>query len=130
MSVKRILIVEDNLDTRTIYAMILRHYGYEAIEASDGAEGVSRAMETTPDLILMDLSMPVLDGWGATEKLKADERTADIPVVMITAHSALVSDEKARDAGFTSLLLKPIETKRLVQEVERIIGPAESAASS
>ncbi|MGH7481384.1 MAG: response regulator [Longimicrobiales bacterium] len=129
MRPKRVLIVEDNPDTRTIYSLILRHHGYDAVEATDGSQGVERAIETRPDLILMDLSMPILDGWGANEKLKEDERTAGIPVVMVTAHAAVVTEKRVKEAGFTSLLLKPLETKRLLREVERLIGPATNAVS-
>ncbi|MGH7477302.1 MAG: response regulator [Longimicrobiales bacterium] len=129
MAPKRVLIVEDNHDTRTIYSMILRHVGYETAEALHGEEGVRKARERPPDLILMDLSMPVLDGWGANEQLKADPRTASIPVVMVTAHSGLVTPKSAREAGFASLLLKPVETRRLVELVETMIGPPPGATA-
>ena len=122
MNSKKVLIVEDNEDTRRIYALVLEHFGYEAHEAVHGGEGVEAARRLGPDLILMDLSMPIMDGWQANEALKSEARTASIPVVMVTAHGGTVTPDEALRAGFAGFLPKPIDTRRLVQEVERLIG--------
>jgi two-component system, cell cycle response regulator DivK len=121
--VKRVLIVEDSFDNRTIYADILRHAGYAVIEAENGARGVEEAQREMPDLILMDLSMPQMDGWKALEVLKQDGRTAVIPVLAVSAHVAINGDlERAVEAGFATYLTKPIEPKEVLREVESRIG--------
>ena len=126
---KRVLIVEDNFDNREIYAEILRHAGYEIIEAENGARGVEKARDHLPDLILMDLSMPLMDGWEAIAVLKADERTASIPVLAVSAHVVMDGDyRRAESAGFSSYITKPIEPKAVLQEVRTRIGPPEDSA--
>lgn len=122
---KRILIVEDNFDNREIYAEILRHAGYETLEAENGMRGVEKAREHLPDLILMDLSMPLMDGWEAIAVLKGDERTAAIPVLAVSAHVVMNGDyRRAEAAGFDTYITKPIEPKMVLQEVQARIGPA------
>ena len=97
---KRVLIVEDNFDNREIYAELLRHAGYVTLEAENGLRGVEKAFEHRPDIILMDLSMPLMDGWEAIEVLKKDSRTAAIPVLAVSAHVILNGDyARAREAG-------------------------------
>lgn len=123
-STKTVLLVEDNEDNLAVYRTILEHFGYHVIEARDGEEGVTRARHDLPDLILMDISIPKLDGWAATQQLKADANTRRIPIIALTAH-ALDSDRlKARRAGCDGYLTKPIEPSRVVQEVERFVGRA------
>lgn len=96
---KTVLLVEDNVDNRAIYRLILEHGGYEVLEAPDGEQGVRMAREEHPDLILMDISIPVIDGWEATRTLKGSEATAGIPIIALTAH-ALASDRaKTREVG-------------------------------
>ena len=119
---RRILLVEDNEDNRIIYRLTLLHFGYEVSEAVDGESGIRIATEALPDLILMDVSIPGIDGWEATRILKADERTAGIPIVALTAH-ALASDRaRAAEVGCDGYLPKPIEPRRVVEEIERLIG--------
>ena len=84
---KTVLLVEDNEDNLVVYRTILEHVGYRVIEARDGEEGVSRAKEHIPDLILMDISIPKMDGWEATQRLKADDNTKKIPIIALTAHA-------------------------------------------
>ena len=123
MSEKTVLIVEDQFDNRAIYGEILRHVGYRVLEAPHGAEGVLLAREYAPDLILMDLSMPVLDGWGAIARLKKDASTAEIPVLALSAHVMLEGDfRRAEMAGFVAYLTKPIEPKAVLEEVQDWIG--------
>jgi two-component system, cell cycle response regulator DivK len=123
MRIKTVLLVEDQPDNRIIYRTVLEHAGYAVVEAADGEEGVRRAREHSPHLILMDLSMPVLDGWGAIGRLKADPALATIPVCALSAHVLFEGDaEKARDAGFDCYLTKPLEPKQVLAEVERRIG--------
>jgi two-component system, cell cycle response regulator DivK len=125
MSKKTVLLVEDQPDNRIIYTTILEYAGFAVVEASNGEEGVRRAREHAPDLILMDLSMPVMDGWGAIRELKKDSELARIPVCALSAHVLLGDDaEKARDAGFECYLTKPLEPREVLREVEKRIGPA------
>src|SRR5690606_74689 len=84
---RTVLLVEDNEDNRTVYRTILEHFGYQVIEARNGEDGVRTARETIPDLILMDISIPVIDGWEATKILKNDPTTSHIPIIALTAHA-------------------------------------------
>ena len=122
---RTILLVEDNADNREVYRMILEHYHYRVIEAADGEAALELARGERPDLILMDVSIPLIDGWEVTRRLKADEATKAIPIVALTAH-ALASDRaKAEEAGCDGYLAKPAEPRRVAAEVERRVGPAE-----
>lgn len=121
---KTILLVEDNEDNLVVYRTILEHVGYTVIEARDGEEGVSRASERLPDLILMDISIPKLDGWEATQRLKSAEATRPIPIIALTAHALEEDRQKAAQVGCDGYLAKPVEPRRVVQEVERFVGPA------
>jgi two-component system, cell cycle response regulator DivK len=119
---QRILLVEDNEDNQTVYRTILEHFGYEVIEAMDGETGVRLAREQKPDLILMDVSIPLMDGWEATRILKGDEATRDIPIIALTAH-ALASDRaRAEEVGCDGYLAKPVEPRKVVEEVARMLG--------
>jgi two-component system, cell cycle response regulator DivK len=125
MSEKTVLLVEDQPDNRIIYTTILEYAGFAVVEASNGEEGVRRAREHAPDLILMDLSMPVMDGWAAVRELKKDSALARIPVCALSAHVLLGDDaEKAREAGFECYLTKPLEPREVLREVEKRIGRA------
>jgi two-component system cell cycle response regulator DivK len=120
---KTVLLVEDNEDNLVVYRTILEHVGYVVIEARDGEEGISRAHEEQPDIILMDISIPKLDGWQATERLKGDGHTREIPIIALTAHALEEDRAKAMRAGCDGYLAKPVEPRRVVQEVEKFIGP-------
>jgi CheY-like chemotaxis protein len=122
MSGLTVLLVEDDLDTRQIYRMILEHYGYAVLEATDGAMGISMACDDRPDLILMDVSIPKIDGWQATRILKADERTKHIPILALTAHALAGDRDMAVAVGCSSFLPKPIEPRKVAEEVARFIG--------
>lgn len=122
---KTILIVEDNEDNLMVYRTILEHVGYAVIEARDGEEGIARAREEHPDLILMDISIPRIDGWEATRRLKENEETRDIPIIALTAHALEEDREKALRVGCDGYLAKPVEPRRVVEEVKRYVGPAE-----
>ncbi|HLU25162.1 MAG TPA: response regulator [Longimicrobiales bacterium] len=123
---KTVLLVEDNEDNLVVYRTILDFVGYEVIEARDGEEGVDRARSDHPDLILMDISIPKIDGWEATRRLKADERTKDIPIIALTAHALEEDRQKAIRAGCDGYLAKPVEPRRVVEEVRRFVGPADA----
>ena len=119
MNEPKILLVEDNDDNRLVYRTILDHYGFTVLEAADGEEGIRRARTESPDLILMDVSIPKIDGWEATRQLKADPKTASIPIIALTAH-ALASDRaKAQEAGCDGYLAKPVEPRKVVEEVRK-----------
>lgn len=117
-----ILLVEDNHDNRAIYRTILEHVGHTVIEAVDGEEGVRQAREVQPALILMDISIPKIDGYEATRLLKADPVTADIPIIALTAHVMKDDERKALEAGCDGYIAKPVEPGRVAKEVERFIG--------
>lgn len=125
---KTVLLVEDNEDNLVVYRTILEHVGFRVLEARDGEEGVSRAREHHPNLILMDISIPKIDGWEATQRLKSDESTRDIPIIALTAHALEEDRQKALQAGCDGYLAKPVEPRRVVQEVERFVGPARATA--
>lgn len=115
----KILLVEDNPDNRDIYRTILEHVGYEVIEAHDGEEGIALAREHLPDLILMDISIPKIDGWEATRILKGEAPTAHIPIVALTAHALSTDRQRALEVGCDGYLPKPVEPMRVVSEVRR-----------
>ncbi len=117
-----VLLVEDNEDNRIIYATALRYARYEVLEAISGTEGVRLAREKQPGLILMDISIPELDGWEATAILKADPATRHIPVVAVTAHALPGDAERSAEAGCDGYLAKPIAPAVLIGEVDRWFG--------
>ena len=122
MTTKRILLVEDHEDNRNIYRTILEHYGYQVVIAMDGQSGLRLAREEQPDLILMDLSIPVVDGWEATRLLKQDSVTRVIPVIALSAHALEEDRARAREAGCDGYLAKPVEPRRVLAEVARFLG--------
>jgi len=122
---KTILLVEDNEDNRSIYRTVLEHFGYAVLEAPDGEEGVRIARESIPDLILMDISIPLLDGWEATKLLKAEEGTSGIPIIALTAHALATDRIKAKEVGCDGYLAKPVEPRKVLEEVKRLVGPPE-----
>jgi CheY-like chemotaxis protein len=114
----RLLLIEDNEENRDGLARHLRRKGYEVLTAADGQQGLEAARVAAPDLILMDMSLPVLDGWEATRQLKADPRTRHIPVIALTAHAMAGDREKALAAGCDEYDIKPIEFDRLLGKIE------------
>ena len=121
---KTVLLVEDNEDNRIIYATALRYAGYSVLEAITGPEGIRAARVEMPDLILMDISIPELDGWEATAVLKADPATRHIPIVAVTAHALPEDEHRSVTAGCDGYLAKPIPPARLIAEVDRRFGRA------
>ena len=114
----KILLVEDNEMNRDMLSRRLARKGHEMVMALDGAEGVAKAQADPPDLILMDMSLPVLDGWEATRRLKADPTTRDIPIIALTAHAMSSDEQKAREAGCDDFDTKPIELERLLGKIQ------------
>ena len=117
-----ILLVEDNADNQEIYRIILAHYGYAVLQAWDGEHAVRMARDHGPDLILMDLTMPGMDGLEATRMLKTDPATAAIPIVALTACAQLEDIAAAEAAGCDAYLTKPVEPKRVADVVRRILA--------
>lgn len=126
---KTVLLVEDDPDTRAIYGTALIARGYRVLTATQGAEGVSLARRHRPDIILMDIRMPVMDGWHAMRYLRSYYRTASIPVCAVSAYAPEAEEVAAVEAlGFQGFLIKPIPPKELVTEVEDRIGPPRAHA--
>ena len=126
---KTVLLVEDNEDNRTVYRTILEHFGYQVIEARNGEDGIRMARESHPDLILMDISIPIIDGWEATQVLKHDPETSNIPIIALTAHALASDREKAMEVGCDGYLAKPCEPRAVVAEVQRFLGKGEPGAA-
>jgi CheY-like chemotaxis protein len=124
---KKILLVEDNELNRDMLSRRLERRGYAVVMAVDGQQGVEMAVSESPALILMDMSLPVIDGWEATRRIKADERTRQIPVIALTAHAMQGDDEKARTAGCDDYDVKPVELPRLILKMEALLGAAPAA---
>jgi CheY-like chemotaxis protein len=122
MSMPRILLVEDNEMNRDMLSRRLERRGYEVTIAVDGERGIAMARSGLPDLILMDMSLPVIDGWEATRTLKAGEETKHIPVIALTAHAMSTDRDKALEAGCDDYDTKPIELTRLLEKMEALIG--------
>ena len=118
----RILLVEDNEMNRDMLSRRLKRRGYEVVIAVDGATGVAMAKSEAPDLILMDMSLPVMDGWEATRKIKADSQTSSIPTIALTAHAMSGDREKALNAGCDDYDTKPIELSRLLKKIEALLS--------
>ena len=122
-----ILVVDDYQDAREMYAEYLQFSGFRVAEARNGNEAVAQAFSLRPDLILMDLSLPGMDGWEATRVLKADDRTKHIPVVALTGHALAGASEGARKAGCDSFVTKPCLPDDLVVEVRRMLDTVRKA---
>ena len=114
----KILLVEDNEMNRDMLSRRLTRKGYEVIVAEDGQQGIALANSDAPDVILMDMSLPVIDGWEATRRIKADGATRDIPVIALTAHAMATDRKKAMDAGCDDYDTKPIDLPRLLEKIE------------
>jgi len=122
-----VLVVDDFADNREMYSEYLTFSGYEVIEAKNGIEAVEAALGRMPDIIIMDLSLPVMDGWEATRRLKADERTRRIPIVALTGHALAGHSKGAKEAGCDSFLAKPCLPDQLVAEIRRMLEGGKSA---
>jgi two-component system cell cycle response regulator DivK len=118
----RLLYVEDNEMNRDMLSRRLQRRGFEVLIAADGEQGVAMAAAQMPDLILMDMSLPVLDGWEATRRLKAAPDTARIPVIGLTAHAMATDRAKCLEAGCDDYDTKPVELGRLLEKIERLLG--------
>jgi len=123
----KILLVEDNEMNRDMLSRRLQRKGYEVVLAVDGPSGVELARTQAPDLVLMDMSLPVLDGWEATRRLKADAATRHIPVIGLTAHAMSSDREKALEAGCDDYDTKPVELARLLGKIEVLLSRGEKA---
>ena len=117
----KILLVEDNEMNRDMLSRRLERKGYAIAIAVDGQQAVDMAAADPPALILMDMSLPVLDGWEATRRLKADERTKHIPIIALTAHAMQGDEQKAKEAGCDDYDVKPVELPRLLEKMERLL---------
>ncbi len=122
----KILLVEDNETNRDMLSRRLMRKGYDVVMAEDGEQAVQMAESENPDLILMDMSLPVLDGWEATRRVKAKEETRSIPVIALTAHAMAGDREKALDAGCDDYDTKPIELPRLLDKITALIARSRS----
>lgn len=117
----RVLLVDDYSDAREMYSEYLKFSGFDVVEAANGVEALQRALDSSPDIILMDLSLPVMDGWEATRRLKQDTRTARIPVVALTGHALSGMFEGAKNAGCDAFVTKPCLPEDLVQQIHHVL---------
>lgn len=118
----KILVIEDTEDNRRILRDLLTAAGYDVIEAVDGMTGVAMAMERRPDLILMDIQLPVIDGYEATRRIKADPTTQNIPIIAVTSYALAGDEAKAREAGCNGYVAKPYSPRLLLQKVREFVG--------
>ena len=120
----KLLLVEDNPENRDMLSRRLIRRGFELCFAGDGAEAVARTREQKPDLVLMDLSLPIMDGWEATRRIKADPTTSAIPVIALTAHAMSGDREKALAAGCNDYDTKPVDLPRLLAKIDALLNGA------
>lgn len=118
----KVLLVEDNEMNRDMLSRRLSRNGYEVVMAVDGQQAVDMATSEKPAIILMDMSLPVVDGWEATRRVKADPATKAIPVIALTAHAMAEDEKKARDAGCDDFDTKPVDIQRLVGKINALLG--------
>jgi CheY-like chemotaxis protein len=123
-----VMLVDDYADNREAYALYLRYKGYEVEEAEDGHQALDRAFKRRPDLIVMDLSLPGLDGWEATRRLKQDPRTRGIPVIVLTGHALEGQSESARAAGCDAFITKPCEPSILEAAIRKTLDRPETSS--
>jgi len=119
-----ILLVEDNEMNRDMLSRRLERKGHEVAIAVDGQQAIDLATTQKPQLILMDMSLPIIDGWEATRRLKADEQTRSIPIIALTAHAMAEDEQKAREAGCDDYDTKPVELPRLLEKIDALLGKA------
>ncbi len=130
MRTGNILLVEDHEDNRNIYRTILEHYGFRVLIATDGREGIRLARQEQPDLILLDIDIPLVDGLEVARRLKNDTCTAAIPIVALTAYSQTEDRERAEEAGFDGYLAKPVAPSSVVAEVRKFLSAAPDAIAT
>ena len=118
----KILIVEDNELNRNMLSRRLERKGFAVVCAVDGEEGINQAASESPDIILMDLSLPIVDGWDAAKKLKSNENTKSIPIIALTAHAMKGDEKKALDAGCDDYDTKPVNFERLLEKINKLIS--------
>ena len=116
-----ILLVEDNEINRDMLSRRLKRRGFEILFATNGEEGIEQAHAQSPDLILMDMSLPIIDGWDATRQIKASQATQKIPIIALTAHAMSGDRQRALDAGCDDFETKPIELEQLLEKIERYL---------
>jgi two-component system, cell cycle response regulator DivK len=117
-----ILLIEDNEDNRIVYTTILRHFGFQVIEAQSAEAGIALAHSAHPNLILMDVGLPGIDGWEATLRLKGDPETRGIPIIALTAHALSEHRARAFEVGCDDYLAKPVEPREVLATVRRHLG--------
>jgi CheY-like chemotaxis protein len=122
----RLLLIEDNELNRDMLSRRLQRRGHEVLTAADGEKGIAIAVAWVPDLILMDMSLPILDGWEATRRLKGDAATAGIPIIALTAHALSADRERALAVGCDDFDTKPVDLARLLEKIEARIGRRET----
>ncbi len=118
----KILLVEDNEMNRDMLSRRLQRKGFEVVMAVDGQAGIDMASSSNPDIILMDLSLPVIDGWEATRRIKADHTTQSIPIIALTAHAMAGDEQKALEAGCDDYDTKPVNLNRLLEKIGNLLG--------
>jgi CheY-like chemotaxis protein len=121
-AMSKILLIEDNEMNRDMLSRRLERKGFDVVMAVDGQAGVEMASSASPDLILMDLSLPVIDGWEATRRIKADAATQQIPVIALTAHAMAGDEQQALEAGCDDYETKPVDFKRLLGKIDNFLG--------
>jgi CheY-like chemotaxis protein len=124
----KVLLVEDNEMNRDMLSRRLIRRGFQVVFAEDGQQGIDLARSERPDVILMDMSLPIIDGWEASRRLKADDATRGVPVIGLTAHAMSGDREKAIEAGCDDYDTKPVELDRLIGKIERLLGTAKDEA--
>jgi CheY-like chemotaxis protein len=125
-----VLVVEDYQDAREMYAAYLTFSGFRVAEATNGVEAIEKTIELIPDIILMDLALPRMDGWEATRRLKDDERTRHIPIVALTGHALGQHAQRARQAGCDAFVTKPCLPDALVTEIQRVLASRAEKATA
>jgi CheY-like chemotaxis protein len=123
-----VLVVDDFEDNRAMYTVFLTYSGYDVLEASDGVEAVEVTSKQLPDVVVMDLSLPLMDGWEATRRLKGDPRTRHIPIIALTGHALSGHTQDAEDAGCDAFLAKPCLPESLVEKVQELLRRESDAA--
>ena len=119
---KMVLLVEDNEDNRIVYSTILKHFGYEVTEALNGEEGIAKARSEKPDLILMDVVMPKMNGFEAVRHIRENVQTRGVPIVMVTSKAEAESMETGYESGCSDYIIKPIDSLELVAKVKNLLG--------
>lgn len=122
MTNQRVLVVEDNRDNMTLIVDVLESLDYDVIQAKDGEQGIELARSEQPDLILMDLSLPKIDGWEATRTIKAQDELKQIPIIALTAHAMVGDRERALEAGCDDYMTKPINIQTLAMKLTKFLG--------